>query len=69
MWKVVNIIKGWANLLMGKKTCVSKTRMDVCRKCPHRKRIMGIMDVCAMCGCFLKAKTRVLEEKCPIRLW
>ena len=56
-------------MLMRKKTCVSKTRMDVCRKCPHRKRIMGIVDVCAMCGCFLKAKTRVLEEKCPIRLW
>lgn len=37
--------------------------MGICSTCDKRIKILGD-DVCSECGCFLKAKCRVKDEKC-----
>ena len=39
-------------------------RMRICRKCDHYLR-----GKCVLCGCVLKAKTKMDTEKCPIDKW
>lgn len=67
-----SIIKGFTNLLRKKLNVedseieeLAKLRYVKCLKCPERKDD----DTCAPCGCYLGAKTRSLEEKCPIGKW
>lgn len=73
MWKVVNkiehIAKGWFNYLAGRRNTLSNYRMKICGNCPHKHKLFKIVDVCTICGCFLKAKTKVTEEQCPIKKW
>lgn len=47
---------------------VQKARLDICKACPERaKSSKG--DVCSRCGCYLKAKTAIAVEACPLRRW
>jgi len=43
-------------------------RLDVCRQCPERGRLIG-RDVCKLCGCFLRLKAWLPAERCPIGQW
>ena len=45
---------------------VSKARQDVCNACPHR---LKVTNQCTKCGCFLAAKTKIKQEKCPLDKW
>ncbi len=38
--------------------------MSICKKCKYKDD-----KWCGVCGCLLDAKTRVIEEKCPMKLW
>lgn len=71
------IIEGyitWAwNIITGKTRQLALDRMEICNKCGHNKN-----GVCDICGCILKAKSRVnfmLDEEgksidgCPERKW
>lgn len=71
-WKVVNwikrVIKGnWRNLI-GYETKESKRRYEICKTCEHNIRFSGVR-LCELCGCPLKSKTKVEEEKCLINKW
>lgn len=39
-------------------------RLKVCSTCPQRKE-----NKCGLCGCFLTAKTKSADSKCPIDIW
>lgn len=49
-------------------------RLDVCRTCPHLDDSVNKITKkpnfkCGVCGCFLKAKTKLEKEKCPKGFW
>lgn len=41
-------------------------RIAICEKCPSLNKDLGR---CMECGCFVKAKTRVNFEECPLGKW
>lgn len=45
---------------------VAATRQDICNKCPER---IDLTNQCKNCGCFLAAKTKIKQEKCPLDKW
>jgi hypothetical protein len=79
--KITNILKGFLYFLTGGNAKLSKNRMDICKRCAHynfrhgevfKKTFFGSLTFnivfgafCDLCGCFLKAKTRVRGENCP----
>jgi len=58
------IIEGWKNTILGNHTTISDTRIETCNGCPNNKA-----GVCNICGCPLIAKTKVMQEFCPIDKW
>lgn len=68
MVKLWNIILGtWRNIT-GYKTEETKRRLSICKSCEHKIRFMK-SDICDMCGCILKSKTAVENEKCNLNKW
>lgn len=63
MIKIWHIILGWWYRITGSNYELYKSRMDICSACDKKIKILGD-DVCSDCGCFLKAKCRVKDEKC-----
>ena len=59
-----NIAEGWKNVVTGKNKDISENRMSVCDRCEHKS-----MGACNICGCPLIAKTKVLQESCPLSKW
>lgn len=50
--------------LSGGKEPFVKERLEVCNTCPLMQG-----GACTICGCFIKAKTKVKEEFCPENKW
>jgi len=54
---------------------VVQQRRDLCRECPHASRNperahlpskgLTTLSTCALCGCFIAAKTKIASESCP----
>ena len=66
-----NIAEGYLNLIKkGFRVTnkdvedLSRWRTNICKECENKENV-----ICKLCGCILAAKTRVLEEKCPIDKW
>lgn len=68
MLKIKAIIKGWYYLITNneKSRLISKLRINVCNACEHKNKTL---NSCNLCGCFIPAKTRLIEEECPNGLW
>jgi hypothetical protein len=45
---------------------VQKERMSICLQCP---KLIKATRQCKECGCFMDAKTRLLEAECPLSKW
>jgi hypothetical protein len=45
---------------------LSDERMKVCVECPSFRKLTR---QCALCGCFLELKTKILQAECPIGRW
>lgn len=45
---------------------LSKYRQSICNKCDHRE---PILNRCKQCGCFLSAKTKIMNTNCPLNKW
>lgn len=60
----MSIIRGFTKLIKNENEGLSKDRLRICEKCEDRAGI-----ICGVCGCYLKAKTRDEEEKCPLNKW
>jgi hypothetical protein len=66
--KIKNIILGnWRNLI-GYTTDEIKRRRKICKTCASNVKYMGTR-ICSECGCIIKAKTTVEDEKCYLNKW
>jgi ribosomal protein L32 len=45
---------------------VAKRRLDICKSCEH---YFTPTTTCKKCGCFMIAKTKLLDASCPIGKW
>lgn len=73
MSKIIVIIKAFWKLITNQNARIAKERMTVCLHCQERRSFlilpMNPVAICQVCGCFLKAKTREPDEKCPLNKW
>jgi hypothetical protein len=49
-----------------KSPSLAKQRFNVCNSCDDLQKPL---DMCKHCGCFMKAKTRLVEATCPLNKW
>ena len=50
-------------------TSVSQQRLAVCMTCEHLKDKYTLRKRCAVCGCFMEAKSRLPGMSCPLGKW
>lgn len=55
-----------AGKLVISKEQLSEERMKVCQECTAFKKLTR---QCALCGCFLELKTKLLRSSCPVGKW
>lgn len=57
---------------------LSKRRLNICAECPKVIRYskgvpigadIGLLDRCVDCGCYLRVKVKLSDEKCPNKEW
>lgn len=60
------IFQGFKNLIFPKQEIevLAEARLRICFNCPDR-----LENKCGKCGCFLAAKTRSPQSKCPLNRW
>jgi rRNA maturation endonuclease Nob1 len=66
-WIIVgyfNLLKSNLKMLNKKKRELYNHRLDICLKCDHRYK-----EFCEICGCYIKAKTKVDKASCPKEYW
>lgn len=66
--KIKNIITGWLKKIFNANSELSKKRLEVCDKCPHKVKILRD-DYCGLCYCNLHAKSLVEDEICYDGRW
>lgn len=66
------IIIGYFNLFLSKIRMLNKQkkllydkRYSICMQC----QFLNNIHQCSICGCFISAKTKVDNEKCPNNFW
>lgn len=62
------VFTGWYNRFTGKEESLYQERMKICSSCKDKINIFG-EETCSLCGCPLKSKNRVKDEKCLKGLW
>lgn len=62
--KFLNIIIGNFRNLFHIRPNYYQTRLDICSQCQDKKNIF-----CGICGCIIKSKISVKNEKCPNSKW
>ncbi len=66
--KIQNIIVGnWRNLT-GYTSDETERRRQICKTCESNMEYMGTR-ICSECGCPIKSKTTVENEKCYLNKW
>jgi hypothetical protein len=45
-----------------------QSRQSICQKCTKKKDI-GVVKICAECGCLIAWKTRLVTSRCPLGKW
>jgi hypothetical protein len=48
------------------KAANSQTRLDICKSCPE---LVGPLNNCTQCGCFMNIKVRIYSASCPLGKW
>ena len=75
MIKIIEILNGHINVLAGINSEISKYRIEnACKKCDvsynEKNRFSNkCLKSKGGCGCNLKAKTSLLDAKCPVGIW
>ena len=64
--KLRSIYDGWKHLIWKDPEVekIAKERAKVCADCGLNRN-----GFCKQCGCYLSAKIRSIEEKCPLDKW
>jgi len=67
--KVKQIVTGYTSLLKRQPLGTeAKKRLTLCRNC-ESNRWRGLRMWCKECFCYIPAKVRVVEAKCPLGKW
>lgn len=67
--KIKHIIFGWWYNFIGINYELMNNRMKICNKCEYKIHLTKHIEVCSLCGCYLKAKTRIKDEYCLLKKW
>lgn len=51
------------------KPSIQIERLKICNDCEHVRLKNTLYKRCAECGCFLRPKTKLLYQECPIGKW
>tara|TARA_B100001029_G_scaffold122548_1_gene101945 strand:- start:490 stop:756 length:267 start_codon:yes stop_codon:yes gene_type:complete len=51
------------------KPIIQIKRLKICYECEHIRLKNTLYQRCVICGCFLKPKTKLINQKCPIGKW
>ena len=70
MSKIKNIFEGWSNVFIKDDNVekIATLRRKICDLCRSKGNSLGV-DYCKICGCPLIAKSRSMNEHCPIEKW
>jgi len=67
--KFKQIVEGWKNYIFpnSEVEIKAKKRLEICitNKCCK----LTIKNICKVCGCFIPAKVRSLDQHCPLKKW
>jgi transcription initiation factor TFIIIB Brf1 subunit/transcription initiation factor TFIIB len=55
--------------LFNKNEYLKETRLPICNVCEFKIDLVGDESICGKCGCIIKNKVLVKEEKCLINKW
>jgi hypothetical protein len=68
--KIKNIFEGWSNVVFPNSSVekIANLRSRICDLCIHKGNKLGV-DYCKKCGCPIIAKSRSMEEHCPLNKW
>ena len=44
----------------------SQQRLAICKQCPE---LIGPLNNCVQCGCFMNIKVRIYSATCPLGKW
>jgi len=68
MNQLEEIYEGWKNLVFPNKETeeLAKKRIKLCVSCDQFKQVT---KRCGACGCFMPAKVRSEQSKCPLNKW
>jgi len=67
--KIWHIIKSFYYRIFNKNQYLKAKRLPICNTCEHKIDIIGDESICGQCGCIIKNKILVKEEKCLINKW
>lgn len=45
---------------------IQQERYDICQACD---KLYKLTDTCKVCGCFMKVKTHLPRQSCPLKKW
>lgn len=66
--KLLNIIIGTFKNIFKIKTNYESVRYEICKQCSDKdSSILG--EYCSKCGCLIKSKIKVKNEKCLMGKW
>lgn len=66
--KLINIIIGTFRNVFKIKTNYETNRYEICKQCTHiDESVLG--EYCSKCGCLIKSKIKVKNEKCLMKKW
>jgi hypothetical protein len=63
--KIKHIFEGWYNRFRGINYELMIQRMKHCQQCPEILYLTKKEPICGICGCPLKSKCSVKDERCP----
>lgn len=66
--KPINIARGGMAAVFNMKYEFTDGRIRTCQKC-DKANWMGRQLFCSICKCWIPAKARVEDEKCPLNKW
>lgn len=69
MVKIWHIILGTFKNIFNIFDKTSLHRLNICNKCDSKRYLKGFGNYCNECGCIIKSKVTVKDEKCPNAKW
>lgn len=67
-------VRGWLMYLTRRCPApvgIVRFRRSQCGPCEHRRKALGLLSTCGLCGCVLRIKTAIADSECPApaKLW